>query len=380
MNSRIRVLHIIKSLGRGGAETLLPETLKLHSKDDFEFHCIYFLPWKNQLVGAIESAGGKVTCIPSGNNLIMLLNVFKVVRYVRRHRIQLIHAHLPWAGIVARLVFILTRVPTVYTEHNKQERYHGVTAWVNKLTFNWQTAAIAVSEDVGLSIRKNIRVRIPVSTILNGVNVDAFDRSDYQGHLLKSELGLPHDAIIVGTISVFRFQKRLTEWLEVAAEISKQFPHVFFVIVGDGPLKNEVVARRAELGLEKKVLMPGLQEEVRPWLSLMDIYMMSSVFEGLPIALLEAMSMQCAVVSTDAGGVKEVVRDGEDGLLVPVDEWKQLARRCSELIVSSQRRAFLSQAARNRVMDQFSVGRMVTHLEEQYRLVALPSEMLKRSP
>ena len=66
---KIKILHIIKSLGRGGAEMLLPETLKIHDKTKFEFHTIYFLPWKNQMVEAIENAGGKVTCFSASNNI-----------------------------------------------------------------------------------------------------------------------------------------------------------------------------------------------------------------------------------------------------------------------------------------------------------------------
>src|SRR5688572_30725785 len=97
-HKRIPTLQIIKSLGRGGAETLLTETLKLHNQDRFEFHYIYFLPWKNQLAESLALQGGKVTCIPANNNIQVILKVGSIVRYVKAHNIQVIHAHLPWAG------------------------------------------------------------------------------------------------------------------------------------------------------------------------------------------------------------------------------------------------------------------------------------------
>ncbi|WP_222933028.1 glycosyltransferase, partial [Fulvivirga aurantia] len=79
-----------------------------------------------------------------------------VKKYIKKHNIQLIHAHLPWAGFLARVIHRHIRIPVIYTEHNKQERYHRITFWLNKLTFGWQNMAVAVSNDVEVSIRKNI--------------------------------------------------------------------------------------------------------------------------------------------------------------------------------------------------------------------------------
>src|SRR5262245_10642750 len=100
--SRIPILQIIKSLGRGGAETLLTETLRLHNQDRFEFHFIYFLPWKNQLVQDLQTNGGKVTCISANNNLQLMMRIPAVCRYIRKNNIKLVHSHLPWAGVLAR--------------------------------------------------------------------------------------------------------------------------------------------------------------------------------------------------------------------------------------------------------------------------------------
>ena len=83
---------------------LLPETLKIHDKDKFEFHYIYFLPWKNQMVESIQLNGGKIKCLSANNNFQLMLKTNEVARYVRDHDIRLIHAHLPWAGILARRV------------------------------------------------------------------------------------------------------------------------------------------------------------------------------------------------------------------------------------------------------------------------------------
>jgi L-malate glycosyltransferase len=348
---------------------LLPESLKLHDQTQFEFHYIYFLPWKDQMVEAIRNAGGTVTCLSASNNLKFMLKARTIVRYVRQNNIQLIHAHLPWAGFVGRVVHRLTNVPLLYTEHNKQERYHFLTRWLNRFTFNWQTSAIAVSDDVSESIKKNIYPSVPVITVLNGVNTDFFERDVLEGERIRNQFKIPPDAWIVGTVAVFRFQKRLKEWLEVFKDAHNQNPKLVGIIVGGGPLRAEIEAYRQTLGLENSVIMPGLQTEVKPWYSAMDIFMMTSVFEGLPIALLEAMSMQCAIVTTDAGGIKEVVQDGLNGRMISVDNWKELSAAIGE-VAENKRRTELAMAGRKRVEESFSLKRMVDELEQLYRKFA----------
>jgi glycosyltransferase involved in cell wall biosynthesis len=362
----IRVLHIIKSLGRGGAETLLPESLKLHDQKKFEFHYIYFLPWKDQMVGELKEAGGIVTCFEANNNIRLIRRTSDVIKYCQQHQINLIHCHLPWAGFLGRWVHRRTGIPVLYTEHNKQERYHKITYTLNRLTFKYQTAAIAVSEDVKQSILKNIKPKIPIITVVNGVNTLSYQRDEKGGTDIRKLLQISPDALVIGTIAVFRFQKRLVEWLHVFAEVRKKHPEIHGIIVGDGPLKDEILAERDRLGLSKVVHMAGLQTEVRPYLSAMDVYLMTSMFEGLPIALLEAMSMECAIVSTSAGGIGEVIHDGQEGLLTTVEEWDQLPQKIELLMTDSSKLTQLSNNGRNRVKEAFSMQRMVSQLEELY--------------
>jgi len=372
MGSKIKVLHIIKSLGRGGAEMLLPETLKIHSKEKFEFHYIYFLPWKNQVEVEIQKSGGVVTCLPASNNFQIIWKLRAVSEYIQKNEIQIVHCHLPWAGILGRSVYRSMKIPVIYTEHNKQERYHFITRWMNRFTFNWQSVVIAVSRDVALSIKQHISTRIPIYEIANGVNTYTFRRDKLAGQQLRQKLSIPEDACVVGTVAVFRFQKRLKEWLEVFAEASRHNPTMVGIIVGDGPLKQEVEQHRKALGLEDKVILAGLQTDVRPWYNTMDVFMMTSVFEGLPVALLEAMSMECAIVTTDAGGIKEVIRNEIDGIIVPVDKYKALAEKLIVLSEFEKGRLELAAAARKRVHQDFSLTRMVTALEELYVQLIVP--------
>ena len=362
----IAVLHLIKSLGRGGAETLLPETLRIHDKNIFVFHCIYFLPWKNQLADEIIAAGGIVKNIPAVNNIRILLQAFRIARYLKDNKIQLIHCHLPWAGFVGRIVHLISGVPVIYTEHNKQERYQFITRLLNKWSFNFQSLVIAVSEDVKYSIQKNIKPSIPVQTILNGINTAKFHRNTDAGKRIRAELGIPVDAIVIGSLGVFRTQKRINYWLELFRKASTLNPSIRGILVGDGPLKLEIISQIKDLGLEDLVFLPGLQTNAVDWYSAMDIFMMTSSFEGLPLALLEAMSCECAVVSTNAGGISEVIENDISGIVVDVDLWKKLAFKVQFLLDNPDIRTRMGLAARRRVVNHFSIESMVNQLQTTY--------------
>ncbi len=363
----VPVLHIIKSLGRGGAEMLLPETLRQHDKQKFKFHYIYFLPWKDQMVPAIEQEGGTVVCVKAKNNAAILLAVRKIAAYVRKNKIQLIHCHLPWAGMAARLVGKLTGVPVVYTEHNKWERYHKLTYYMNKLSFPLQQRVIAVSAEVASSIKINYRKTKPmVQVVANGADTAKYARTQTAEADIRRQLNIPATATVIGITCVFRAQKRLGTWLEIAKALHAKQPGTYFIIVGDGPLRDEVHAKAKALGTGQYVFFAGLQTETRPYFTAMDMFMMSSEFEGLPIALLEAMSMNCVPVCTAAGGIPEVIKDGVNGLLVPVEQPLQLVERLSQLVQQPDEVVRMKQAARETVINSFSMKKMVAELEDIY--------------
>jgi glycosyltransferase involved in cell wall biosynthesis len=362
----IPVLHLIKSLGRGGAETLLAETLNEHDKEKSSFHYIYFLPWKNQLVAELEQTGGIVSNVSAVNNLQIILKFNKIISYIRKNNIQIIHCHLPWAGFLGRLIHIITGIPVIYSEHNKQERYHFFTRFINKLTFNAQSLVIAVSDDVKTSIQHHIQPKIPVKTIFNGINTDKFMRNLDSRLKIRTQLGITNDKIVIGSLGVFRVQKRIDCWLELFSKLHAINPDLRGILVGDGPLKKDIIAKRKLLGLENVVFLPGIQTNAVEWYSAMDIFMMTSEFEGLPLSLLEAMSCECAVVATNAGGIKEVLVNRVNGFTAEVDQWGELFYAIEFLLSDPILLKNVSLAARSRVTESFSIQTMVSQLESTY--------------
>jgi L-malate glycosyltransferase len=362
--TQTRILHIIKGLGRGGAERLLVSTIGCHG-DHLRFDVVYFLEKKDHLVQDLRARGCNVICLPSANVIAMLLRLPQLIRMIRKNRYQVLHAHLPWAGILARVAGYFTKLPVVYTEHNLFNRYNIITRFVSRLTFSWQSQVIAVSRQVKTVLDAEVEPDVPLRIITNGVDVSEFYRPAFDAAAFRKKMGLPHQ-LIIGTVTALTPQKRIDRWIEVAEKLCVQFPDVHFVIVGDGVLRNELEERAQALIASGRLRFTGITTEPSSWLACIDIFLMSSDFEGLPVAMLEAMSMECAVVTTNVGGIGEVIRHEKEGLLSPAEDVGQLIAHVSRMIRNPSERKTIGHDARQRVIEAFSVAAMVRNLESVY--------------
>jgi glycosyltransferase involved in cell wall biosynthesis len=360
-----RIYHLIKGLGRGGAETLLVQNLRISRTEEFQYRYGYFLPWKDALAPSLEELGSHVDCFKCSSRLGILMAARSVAQTLRGWNADILHCHLPLAGIVGRVAGRLAKVPVVYTEHNRLERYHPLTKRMSLLTWRWQRLVIAVSAEVSASVHEHADGTRPVRVVLNGVDT-VFFRRDAVSQRVREELEISATAPVVGTVAVFRVQKRLQDWLVAAKIVLGARPDARFILVGDGPIREELVLQIQELGIGSAVHLVGLREDVRPYLAAMDVFMLSSLFEGLPVALLEAMSMECAVVSTSVGGIPEVIRSGSNGILVPPKEPPELAQAALAMISDLPTARRMGEEARATVVRDFGIVRMTRELEDLY--------------
>jgi len=413
---RYRILILIKSLGLGGAERLIVDSLPYLDQDQFDYHFAYFLPWKDFLASQIEGMGFPVYCLgtvtdkhrqkndrdstdhaldreaatddqqmrvesrrtttnhplaSSGGGWTALRAVptglQQLVKLVQRDRFDLIHADMPLPGVFARLVGRWQGIPVIYTEHNLLERYHPLTHWASSLTYGWNKCVLAVSQEVSDSIaRFGLEQKTQVFTLLNGIPVEQVraEAGDLTG--LREELGIPENHLVVGTVAVFRLQKRLQDWIEVAGRIAAQRQDVTFLLVGHGPEEAALKAKIQSMGLAKRIRMPGFRPDGRRLMGLMDVYLMTSEFEGLPIALLEALALGKPVVSTAVGGIPELVRPTMEGFLTSVGNIDNLVRFTLQLLNDPERRQQMGQQGAHRVETEFHLKRRTQFIENIY--------------
>ena len=203
----------------------------------------------------------------------------------------------------------------------------------------------------------------PVETLYHGIDHGLLQRWQPDG--VREDLGIPRDVPVVGTVANFKAHKGHTYLLDAVGAVRERVPGTRFVLVGVGPLEDEVRRRASELGLNGAVVFTGFREDVPRLLRSFDVFALPSVHEGLPISLLEAMTLGTPAVVTDAGGITEVVRDDRDAVVVPSRDSRALADGLVSLLTDPARRDRLARAAVNRAAS-FDIRSAVRRMETVY--------------
>jgi len=186
---------------------------------------------------------------------------------------------------------------------------------------------------------------------------------------LRASIGAKPDDVVVGSITNFKRQKGPLDLVEAARLARLRDGRLLFLIAGDGPLRAEVASAIARADLRSAVHLLGWRDDVPELFAAMDIFLLTSLFEGLPRVVLQAIAASVPVVATATGGVAEVVVDGESGLLVPPGRPAAAADAIVALAGDPKARVRFAQAARTGLGEEFDIRRMLTQLEELYEEV-----------
>lgn len=366
-SSKRRILVLSKVLDLGGAERLLVDALPYLDREHFEYHFAYLMSKRDFLVPQFRACGFPVYCLGMHSNYHFPLMIPTLHGLQRRKGFDLLHAHLPLPGILARVIGRVNKKPVVYTEHNLLDHHHVLTRWGSRLTYGWNARVFAVSQGVAESIaRAGLADKTQVVTLRNGVPIEQIRAEAADLDALRQELGIPGNHLIVGTVAVLSRQKRLHDWLSVARQVLADRQDVTFLLAGSGPEEPSLKAESQALGLADRVVMPGFRPDGRRVLGLADVYLMTSEFEGLPIALLEAMALGKPVVATCVGGIPEAIEDGREGFLAPVGGVDELARRTAQLLDDPSLRSEMGRRAAQRAEKEFHLKSRVRFVETVY--------------
>ncbi|HXG41034.1 MAG TPA: glycosyltransferase, partial [Candidatus Limnocylindrales bacterium] len=229
---------------------------------------------------------------------------------------------------------------------------------------------VAVSDDVGRAVRRTIRPpRRSVVVIPNGVDVERYG-NPVDRAAVRRGLGLPGDARLAVVVAKLLEQKGHAVLLAALPSVVARYPDLHVLLCGEGPLREALRETIERTGLDGRVHLLGNRDDVADLLAAADLFVLPSLWEGLPVALLEAMASRLPVVATDVSGSRQVVVPGETGLLVPPGDPDRLGAAIVELLEAPERARAFGEAARRRVEDHFSARAMAVRHAELYRALA----------
>jgi len=378
---RIRVLEVMEATGGGTKKHL---ELLVTNLDKGSFDVTVACPsirhpsYGNESIVAELRAAGVRTYIVEMRRTIApasdLVSFWQLWSLVRRGSFDIIHTHSSKGGFLGRLAARCAGAKAVvHTAHGfyflgqqglNRVFYLGLERLASRLTDRF----IAVSEsEKTAAIEHGLFRPEQVVVIENGIELA---NSEVDIGWRQQELGLELNRPVVGTVSRFNPQKDPITLVRAIALVIQAAPEVQFIWCGNGELKPQVESLARNLGIHEHIIFTGYREDALELMALFDIFVISSLFEGLPYTLLEAMSVGKPIVATDVVGSRDAVVHGKTGLLVPPQDPPALAEAVLRLIHSPDEARRMGQAGRDRVKRKFTLKRMIAKTEQVYRELA----------
>jgi glycosyltransferase involved in cell wall biosynthesis len=382
------VLHVIETLGSGGAERLLHTNLKHLDRARFRSSVVTLRAFPDHWRAPIEALGVPVETLGVRTRRDLPRAVGRLRKLLSRRGISLVHTHLWEANVVGRLAGRVAGIPVVSSIHNPD---YEPAVWkagrqVHQakrrffLTLDRGTASlgcvrmIAVSESVRQSAHAHLGFPLErIDVVENPVDLDELRRpAERDRESLLHELGLPPDALLLLNVARLSPQKGLQHAIDALPEILEAHPHAHLLSVGAQDHRewlDDLRRHSAERGVAGHVHFLGPRRDIPDLLRASDLFLFPSLFEGLGLALIEAMAAGCVCVASAVGPIAEIVRDGVDGLLVPPGDDAALARAVLGAMNDARRRRMLGASARETAARRFDPGAAADRLEAIYERV-----------
>jgi glycosyltransferase involved in cell wall biosynthesis len=369
LNRKTNILHVSESSETGGAETVILNIVT--GLDCGVFTSSVVLTEHGWLEDRLIETGLAPAILPSHHRFDLDL-LRRLRAEVKKSRADLIHSHLPAANAYSALAGLVTGVPVVAT-------YHGMVTLAGQpgrserlqlfLVRKLARKVVAVSDSLKVQLAE--MASFPpkkLTTIYNGVDWSRFD-TDLDRAAVKAPLGIGPDEPVVGMVANLKAAKGYEYFIRAAAIVARTMPHARFLIIGEEEesLKEKLLVEIARANLQDKVSFLGYREDLADLLRILDVFVLSSISEGMSIVTVEAMGAGVPVVITRSGGPEELVEDGQTGFLVPIRDPESLAERTLTLLKNRPLAAEMADRARTYARRQFGLKTMIQRYQNTYR-------------
>lgn len=377
---KIKIAEVITRLDRGGAPDIIRIIISHLNPLDYEVKLLSgktkALSFKtNQLV---NNLGPRAVFIPQLrreiNPIADTTALFKLYSLFKKEKFNIVHTHTAKAGTLGRMAAKLAGVPIViHTPHgNNFYGYFGpmmskTVVIIEKFLSLFTDKIIVLTE-----LEKNDLIKfkiIPSEKIVvinTGLELDLYRHLKVDVMRKKEELGIKEDVNLVGMIGRLEAVKGPQYFIQAAKIVADKIPKVKFLIVGDGALKNKIENEGKKLNIFNKCIFTGWREDIPEILSILDILVLPSLNEAVGRILIEAAACATSVVATKVGGVPEIVKDKETGILVPPQNASSLAKAIISLLEDKEKRLKMGLAAKEGIGDKFNASKMAENISGLY--------------
>jgi len=299
---------------------------------------------------------------------------FKEISVIlKENRIDILHTHGGVAGFYGRWTAKKSGTPVIIHTHHGIHYLHyrnpllrRVYVSLERYFSRFTDSVVVVSEaNKEMAHKHRLAPSSKIILIRNGIDIDKFTQRESPGKKMN-DFGFELSHPVIGTVARLDHPKGVVYLLKAAKLIHRSYPQAKILIVGGGPLRGQLERKARSLGIEKQVLFLGERTDVPELLSLFDVFVLPSLWEGLPYALVEAAALGRPIVATDIDGVRELIRDGETGLLVSPMQPEELAEAVSRLLGNKEQASRLGLKAKELIPPQYALSRMVKETQDLY--------------
>jgi glycosyltransferase involved in cell wall biosynthesis len=365
--NKIKILQTIRQGKIGGGESHVIDLVEALDKSRYESVVLSFT--EGPMVEHMKSIGIKTYVIPTEKPFDY--SKWDAVRkVVEAEKIDLIHAHGTRANSNTNSSARKLGIPVVYTVHgwsfhpDQNFLLRSLRIWGEKYLVNKSTLTICVSDNNLKDANSHFEMK-RATVIKYGINLKKYNPDAASFLPIRQELGIADDVVLIGYIVRMTIQKDPLTLIRAIA-LMPEDPKVRFLFVGDGDLKEDVIKLAKELNVFSRIIFMDFRQDVPNILNAVDIYCLPSLWEGLPIGLLEAMAMRKAIVATAIDGTKEVIQTMENGIVIPVKSPQKLADALSLLAGNKEMRLSMGKKAFETIEHEFNVEKMTRKIEKVY--------------
>jgi len=358
-----RILVLITTEAAGGAERIILAQMKYFNKNKFELHVVTLE--KGYLESAFSNNHAHYFCLDSKRE-ISLTAIKKLLWYVRKYKIDLVHTHLYRPDIYGFIIkLMIPRIKLITTKHNtnnfRKKIYWGL---LDKILSIPASQIIAVSQSVKKFISKYEFIPLErIKVIYHGVDISKFKRKINLTRLSK-QLGIKNKDFVIGIVGRISEQKGHKYLFEAVAQLKNKIPCIRLLVIGVGELKEEMEQYTRDLCITDSVTFLGFRSDLAELYSLMDVLCLPSIFEGLGLVLIEAMLCNTITVGAKIHGIEEIISDGVNGFLFPPRDSNVLAKIIYRIYQSNFDKKLISRAKLTAL--QFDFKKNLKNIEKLY--------------